>query len=234
MRARSSPSEMDRVILLQSGKRTLEPSGLSTKPVACVSTWMLRTTWFCPAAIRSICLRWRSQVWSHTSIFVSSPALRDETKTATWDPFFLLIVPRARYLPLSSTLRGQNGGIYGGVTVAKGAVSFNTVNISASIHTLSLIRQSTNHSWLNSRSVTYSSSLDMTPSTTKAFKRVVETDSIIMRGINDWQLSHSCQSKDMAMMILKPINESVDQSDLIYNNEYMNFLYVSCGMKKQL
>ena len=74
----------------------------------------------------------------------------------------------------------------------------------------------------------------MTPSTTKAFKRVVETDSIIMRGINDWQLSHSCQSKDMAMMILKSINESVDQSDLIYNNEYMNFLYLSCGMKKQL
>ena len=67
--------------------------------------------------------------------------------------------------------------------MAKGAVSFNTV--SASIHTLSLIRQSTNHSWLNSRSMTYSSSLDMTPSTPKAFKRVVETDSIIMRGIND-------------------------------------------------
>ena len=38
----------------------------------------------------------------------------------------------------------------------------------------------------------------------------------------------------MAMMILKPINESVDQSDLIYNNEYMNFLYLSCGMKKQM
>ena len=30
----------------------------------------------------------------------------------------------------------------------------------------------------------------------------------------------------MAMMILKSINESVDQSDLNYNNEYMNFLIV--------
>ena len=111
-------------------------------------------------------------------------------------------------------------------TVAKGVVSFNIVNISASIHTLSLIRQSTNHSWLNSRSVTYSTLLDMTPSTPKVlnsrfvtystlldvtpstpkvlnsrfvtystlldmtpstpkvFKRVMETDSIIIRGIN--------------------------------------------------
>lgn len=82
-------------------------------------------------------------------------------------------------------MKGQNGGIYGGVTVAKGAVSFNTVNISASIHTLSLIRQSTNHWWLNSRSVTYSTLLDLTPSTPKVLKRVVETDSIITRGIND-------------------------------------------------
>ena len=36
----------------------------------------------------------------------------------------------------------------------------------------------------------------------------------------------------MAMVVLKSINESVDQSDLIQNNEDVNFLYFNCGMKK--
>ena len=100
-------------------------------------------------------------VWDHavrygpTQLFLSRhatliPSVAWRDKNGCVRPFFLLIVSRALYLPLSSTSKWHNGGIYGGVTVAKRVVCFKMFNIRASIHTLSLIRQSTNHSWLNS------------------------------------------------------------------------------------
>ena len=61
-----------------------------------------------------------------------------------------------------------------------GTCAKHSPNISASIHTLSLIRQSTNHSRLNSRSVTYFTLLDMTPSTPKVLNSRFVTYSTLL------------------------------------------------------